>query len=684
MDNRSVDEKLNRAFEAVTPDIRDAVLEDCRKGNGKVLSMKEKPKKNKKKKILAWVAAAAAAVMLIAAVPFALKGFAHAPSAAASVMIDVNPSIELTVDKNERVIEAIPRNGDGVDLIDGMDLTGSNIKVALNAVIGSLVSRGYLNELANSMLISVDSRDEAMGARLLRELLDDVSALIGSSGFEFSVVSQKIDVDPAVTELASEYGITVSKAQLISKLMDADPSYEFTSLAALSINELCLLSGKKTPGGVNAIGEASSLAYIGEDEALSIALVHAGIAKDDAKNIDVNLDCENGIMVYEVEFDYDGYEYEYDIDAVSGRILEYEREPDNEPVNPTAAPAEPTAAPAEPTAAPALIGKSAALEKAIAHAGVSADKVYGTEVELDRDEGEYEVEFKCDGYEYEYEIDAYTGSVKHYEREKIDGAKPDSTNSPAEEYIGKRRALALAIEHAGVNTEDVYDKKVELERDGRKVIYEVEFKAAGYEYEYEIDAVTGKVLSHERERAEDHTTPAPTAKPTSSPTAKPTSSPTAKPTQKPSRIDRSEALAIALKDAGLTTDSVKKIEIELEDEDEKPYYEVEFEGNGFDYEYEIDAATGKILKRSKEASDDAPSTPPPSSVSFIGRDRAWEIALDRAGLTMSQIRDKEIELEHENGVHYYELEFNHGDYEYEVKINAVTGAIMRFHREIDD
>ena len=39
----------------------------------------------------------------------------------------------------------------------------------------------------------------------------------------------------------------------------------------------------------------------------------------------------------------------------------------------------------------------------------------------------------------------------------------------------------------------------ELDKENDKVMYEVEFKQGGYEYNYYIDATSGKVLHYEKE-----------------------------------------------------------------------------------------------------------------------------------------------------------------------------------------
>ncbi|MCR5808289.1 MAG: PepSY domain-containing protein [Clostridiales bacterium] len=680
MNEREIDSKIRDAFASVTPDIRASVLSDCKKTNGKVIKLNDMSKPEKKKAPV-WrsIAAVAAALLILAAVPFVIKGFTGSSNkAVASVMIDVNPSIEMTVDRDERVIEAIPRNADGMALLDGMDLSGSKVSVAVNAIVGSLVRRGYLNELANSVLISVDGADASLCDRLREALALDVAELLGKNDFGFAVMSQTIEEDPSVAELAAEYGITVSKAQLITKLSALDPRYDLPSLAALSINELGLISEKKGVDSVETRGASSDLAYIGEDAALAIAYDRAGVDAADVHDLSVDMDLENGIMVYDVEFTANGTEYDVEIDAVTGEVTEFEAEP-LETAKPTATPmptAEPTDRPTSaPTAAPAsYIGKNAARDIALTHAGVSSSEAYDIDVELDRENGKahYDVEFKANGREYEYEIDAVTGEVLDWDSEPLETAKPTTTPKPTAapvSYIGKKSAKQIAFAHAGVSEADAYDVEAELDRENGKAHYDVEFKANGREYEYEIDAVTGEVLDFESEPA---ATPKPAATSTPKPTEKPNSS---------SYIGRAAALEIALSDVGVSVDAVTMIEIEFKRENGKPVYEVEFTCGSTEYEYVIHAETGDIISRSSESNGGGSE---PGGISLIGEVRAWEIALDRAGLTMSQISGKEIELDHDNGVYCYEIEFKSGRYEYEIKINAVTGAVMRFDREIDD
>lgn len=125
--------------------------------------------------------------------------------------------------------------------------------------------------------------------------------------------------------------------------------------------------------------------------------------------------------VYEVEFDANGYEYDYDIDAVTGEILKNEKQADSNWLN------NPQAQPGQggqnnQASQGNYIGQEKAKQIALEHAGVAQDSLRKLEIDLDREHGVmvYEVEFDANGYEYSYDINASTGQVLKYEKEYDD------------------------------------------------------------------------------------------------------------------------------------------------------------------------------------------------------------------------------------------------------------------------
>ncbi len=68
---------------------------------------------------------------------------------------------------------------------------------------------------------------------------------------------------------------------------------------------------------------------ITEDEALEQALKHVGIEKDQLDFMKrIELDYERGRKVYEIEFYFNGFEYEFDVDAETGKIMKCKKDRD--------------------------------------------------------------------------------------------------------------------------------------------------------------------------------------------------------------------------------------------------------------------------------------------------------------------------------------------------------------------
>lgn len=80
--------------------------------------------------------------------------------------------------------------------------------------------------------------------------------------------------------------------------------------------------------GTSAVNPSTGK-YIGNAKAESIALAHAGLQRNQVRDFECKLDKENGVLVYEVDFNYGGYEYEYEIDAYTGGILNVDKSRDD-------------------------------------------------------------------------------------------------------------------------------------------------------------------------------------------------------------------------------------------------------------------------------------------------------------------------------------------------------------------
>ena len=62
------------------------------------------------------------------------------------------------------------------------------------------------------------------------------------------------------------------------------------------------------------------------------------------------------------------------------------------------------------------------------------------------------------------------------------------------------KAKSIALKHAGKSASSVSFTKAKLDKDDGKVVYEIEFRSGRTEYEYDIDAYSGKILEYDIDR----------------------------------------------------------------------------------------------------------------------------------------------------------------------------------------
>ena len=411
--NDKIENTLRSAVSNAVPDVLGGIMDACDQQKGKVIYMEKK-----KNNTLRSVAAIAAVFVLLIAGIFLAKNFQGGSSGtlAAVVSFDVNPSIELSVDKNEKVLSAAGLNDDGREVLDGMELKDTDLDVAVNAIVGSMLQHGYLDDMANSILLSVSGVDGYDADTLQAKLTESVNKLLK----DCSVLSQNVsDADSDLVEKADKYGITVGKAKLITEIVASDSRHNFEELVGLTINELNLIAGGKQLPNISAQGQASEKSYIGNDAALSAALTHADLSRDAVQAIEIELDYEYGRMVYEVEFNSGRAEYEYDIDARSGEVIWFEIDNGGNIQQGGSAVGSGSTQSGSSTD---VVGAEKAKSAALGHAGLTAAQVSRLHAELDREGGRYvyEVEFKYGGYEYSYDIDAANGAVLTFDKELDD------------------------------------------------------------------------------------------------------------------------------------------------------------------------------------------------------------------------------------------------------------------------
>lgn len=90
---------------------------------------------------------------------------------------------------------------------------------------------------------------------------------------------------------------------------------------------------KVTSGAENAADKTESAVKDTEDNSMNLmagitandakeaALKHAGLDESQVRDVDIDLDRDNGTLIYEVDFNFGDTEYDYDINAETGEII---------------------------------------------------------------------------------------------------------------------------------------------------------------------------------------------------------------------------------------------------------------------------------------------------------------------------------------------------------------------------
>ncbi len=138
---------------------------------------------------------------------------------------------------------------------------------------------------------------------------------------------------------------------------------------------------------------------------------------------------------------------------------------------------------------------------ALTHANLTSDKVSFIKAKNEFDNGidKYDIEFYYENTEYDYEINASNGQIIKYDYDVENYNINRDQNVDRTVNVSTEQAKEIALKHANLTANEVIFAKVELDFDDGIQKYEVKFYNNNIEYEYNIDANTGEIVSYERE-----------------------------------------------------------------------------------------------------------------------------------------------------------------------------------------
>lgn len=304
--------------------------------------------------------------------------------------------------------------------------TPKKIAVSLACVAAALAFFGMGTFFATTAI----AKNSSIGEENARNFafadigIDPLSAESVETEFDFHQGQFVYEVEFMADGMEYQYWIKASDGSIVKKEVDltgdgntqqqnvipsqanAQPGMDAKSSQEEAANTQSSQEG--TQPGKDAQQSQGNNSQISLDTAKETAVSDAGVSSSDVTYTKAEIEYEDGVAVYEIEFFTSTHEYEYEIDASSGTIRSKDKEGFG--IN------QRDHAGNEGNSA-SDIGMDQAKSIAASHAGLSVSDVTFSKAKLESEHGSmiYEIKFYKDGMEYEYEVDAASGEILKFD-----------------------------------------------------------------------------------------------------------------------------------------------------------------------------------------------------------------------------------------------------------------------------
>ena len=175
------------------------------------------------RKLTILCAAVAAALIMLACAWFLL-------SPAGYISLDVNPSIEISTNRLDRVVSVTAANEDAARLLEGSRLKDSDLADVVEDLVDRMILFGYLGDAKdNEILITVD--DDGVSEKTLKKVNSAVASYLEQRKLSAQLHTQSIKLDESLKDGAEKNNISAGKMALIRKMLSGDDTLTAEELA---------------------------------------------------------------------------------------------------------------------------------------------------------------------------------------------------------------------------------------------------------------------------------------------------------------------------------------------------------------------------------------------------------------------------------------------------------------------
>lgn len=340
MNDDQLKQEIKAEYEKIVPDLKARVLTSCKNTEQDACVV------SRNSGFRVWLKRIAVCVAcLLFFVGGAFVGF-YLPTTPTTVeaetimFLDVNPSVEITLDEDNKVLNVLALNDDAGEVLKGLQLKDVELNTALNAIVGSMYIHGYLTSEANSILVSIDTKHDENMNGMLEYVTDKINKVFEKTDLECSIIAQGVDVNNDLKNRAKEQGVSVGKMHLIDKLKQNEwfANYDIEDLTSMQIKDLNHIYSSFDKDEQNSdVTSGNVSGYISKQDAIDHILKHLQLSKNDVEFIEV-LAMPN-FSGLEINIKYcirlkkkgDSKTCFYDMDCKTGEITEAVQPEGNQP-----------------------------------------------------------------------------------------------------------------------------------------------------------------------------------------------------------------------------------------------------------------------------------------------------------------------------------------------------------------
>lgn len=156
------------------------------------------------------------------------------------VSVDVNPAFEIALNEKEQVLSIEAKNEDAKQILGDMNLNKTDAEVAINALIGAMYQRGYLEVGSgeNVVLLTVDNKDSEKAKQIEEKLSQSIQEFATQSDSKLTVLSRRDTPTNENKAFAEQYDISWGRAMWIQRLAEQNPNLSVEEMAGMSIREM--------------------------------------------------------------------------------------------------------------------------------------------------------------------------------------------------------------------------------------------------------------------------------------------------------------------------------------------------------------------------------------------------------------------------------------------------------------